>query len=252
MLYSFSSLCDDLYYDMYVNTELDLPTSRDTILSFFERIQRHFPTMNTFSRREEQEYCLEESRDTGHYRWVAIEKDRIASGVVNPDRLEEVYRQHKLVLEVMPYMLGVSHLDIHSLDVTFVMDFDYSGNHDEIIAEALFGATAFTCLLDLPSARPINFSPVVVVALSDDCRTQARISVESKTNITDPGRKEQVDDEAISLAFTIRQYPTGVGKFDALSSFECQSRLAEQLMAEKIIPNFVYPLTNAIAQRRLT
>ncbi|HUW19806.1 MAG TPA: hypothetical protein VMW16_10940 [Sedimentisphaerales bacterium] len=249
---SYSSLCDDFYVDMYVNTELDLPTQRDTILAFFERIQKRFASMGCFYRRENNEYCLEEDHDTGQYRWIVLETDRIGSGVVNPSSFAEAYDQDRLVLELMPYMLSVNHLDIDSLDVTFAMDFDYAGSHDEVIAEALFGSTAFNCLLDLPSARPIGFSPAVVIALSSDCRTQARITVESKTSVYEPGRKNQHSDEAISLSLTIRQYPSSSERFDALKSFENQRRLAEQLMAEKIVPNFVQPLVNVIAQKRLT
>ena len=35
----YGSLCDEFYLEMYVNTELELPSQRDTILTFFERIQ---------------------------------------------------------------------------------------------------------------------------------------------------------------------------------------------------------------------
>ena len=248
----YNCLCDDFYLDMHINTELDLPTERDTILSFFERIQKQFPSMCSFYRRDNNEYCLEEDRDAGSYRWISLETDRIGSGVVNPANFEDAYSQDRLVLELAPYMLGVSHLDIDSLDVTFAMDFDYTGSHDEIIAEALFGSTAFSCLLDLPSASPIGFSPAVVVALSEDCRTQARIGVESKTSVVESGKQKYKSDEAISLFFTIRQYPSNTEKFDALASFEHQCRLAEELMAEKIIPNFVQPLTSVIAQKRIT
>ncbi|MHC4157012.1 MAG: hypothetical protein ACYST6_19140 [Planctomycetota bacterium] len=249
---SYGSLCDDFYLDMHVNTELELPTERDTVLTFFERIQKQFPSMGCFYRRENNEFCLEEDRSAGRYRWVALEMDRIGSGVVNPSSFDEAYEQHRLILEIMPYMLGVSHLDVDSLDVTFAMDFDCAGNHDEVIAEALFASSAFACLLDLPGARPIGFSPAVVVGLSDDCSTQGRISVESKTSVYDAGKRRQNGDEAITLYFTVRQYPSAKVKFDALRSFEYQRRLAEELMAEKIVPNFVQPLTNVIAQRRLT
>ena len=249
---SYNSLCDDFYLDMYVNTELELPRQRDTILAFFERIQKRFGSMGYFYRREKNEYCLEEDRSGGRYRWVTLETDRISSGVVNPSSFEDAYCQDRLVLELMPYMLSVNHLDIAWLDVVFAMDFDYSGNHDEVIAEALFGQSAFNCLFDLPSARPICFCPAVVVALSEDCRTQARISVESKTSVYEPGEKRQANDESISLSFTVRQYPSGSEKFDALKSFGNQCRLAEELMAEKIVPNFVKPLTDVIAQKRLT
>jgi hypothetical protein len=178
--------------------------------------------------------------------------DRIGSGVVNPGNFEAAYSQDRLVLELAPYMLGVNHLDIDSLDVTFAMDFDYTGSHDEIIAEALFSTNPLSCLLDLPCSSPIGFSPAVVVALSEDCRTQARIGVESKTSVVESRKHKDKSDEAISLFFTIRQYPSSTEKFDALGSFEHQCRLAEELMSEKIIPNVVQPLTSVIAQKRIT
>ena len=249
---SYSSLCDDFYLDMYITTELDLPTQRDTILAFFERIQKRFPSMGCFYRRESCEYCLEEDRNMGQCRWVALETNRIGSGVINPVEFEDAYCQDRLVLELAPYMLGVSHLDIDSLDVTFVMDFDCHGSHDTVIAEALFGSTAFNCLLELPSARAIGFSPAVVVALTDDGRTQARISVEPKATVCGGGKQGCRSDEAISLSFTVRQYPSSTEKFDALRSFEYQCQLAEELMAEKIVPHFVQPLTETIAQKRST
>jgi hypothetical protein len=237
---------------MYVNTELELPSARDTILAFFERIQKQFPSLGHFYRRDNNDYCLEGNRQSGNYGWVALEAERIGSGVVNPPQFKSVYAQHKLVLELIPYMLSVSHLDIGSLDVTLAMDFDYSGNHDEIISEALFGASAFSSLMELPSAKAMGFSPEVIIALSEDCRTQARISVESKTSVLGSRRKDRGEDTAISLSFTIRQYPSGAGKFDSTDSFEKQCALAEELMAERIVPNFVLPLTNVIAQKRLS
>ena len=250
-LNSYSSLCDDFYLDMYINTELDLPTERDTILSFFERIRKQFPSMGCFYRRSSNEYCLEEDRSHGRYRWASLELDRIGSGVVNPSNLEEVYCQDRLVLELVPYMLSVNHLDIDSLDVTFAMDFDYAGSHDEIIAEALLGQSALACLLDLPGTRPIGCSPALVVSLSDDDRTQARISVESKTSVYEPVKKEPDQDEAIGLSLTIRQYPKTDEKFDPLASFENQCRLAQDIMAEKVVPYFVQPLVETIAQKRI-
>jgi hypothetical protein len=248
----YSSLCDDFYFDMYINTELDLPTGRDTILAFFERIQKQFPSMGSFYRRGNNEYCLEENRNLGQYRWISLELDRIASGVANPSDFEMAYSQDKLVLELMPYMLSVSHLDIDSLDVTFAMDFDFAGSHDEVIAEALLGQSAFNSILDLPDVRSIGFSPAMVLALSEDDHTQARISVESKTSVYEPEKKNQGDDEAICLSLTIRQYPPAAGIFNPLESFENQCRLAQEFMDEKIVPNFVQPLTETIAQKRLT
>jgi hypothetical protein len=246
---NYNLLCDDFYMDMYVNTELELPTARDTILTFFERMQKQFPSMGNFYRRDNN-YYLEEDSSTGRYRWIVLEKDRIGSGVVNPAAPEDAYRQDRLVLELIPYMLGVGHLDIDSLDVSYGLDFDYIGSHDEVIAEALLGGSAFSGLLDLPSCRPIDLSPSMVVALSGDNRLQARISIESRTSIFEPGEKDQPTDRAISLFFTIRQFRSPNGKFDVMKSFENQCRVGEELMAEKIVPLFVRPLMNVIAQKR--
>ena len=249
---SFSSFCDDFYLDMYVNTELELPTSRDTILAFFERVQKQFPSMGTFCRGQSKEYCLEGNRKSGQYRSVTLEADRIVSGYVNCEKFEDAYEQHRLVLELIPYMLSVSHLDITSLDVTMAMEFDCRGNHDEVIAEAL-GSSGLTCLMDVAGVSVIDYSPSVVIALTPDNRTQGRISIESRTSVFDPRRPRQNDsDDPISLSFTIRQYPRDSEKFDSVSSFTNQCRLIEELMEEKIIPSIVQPLTNIIAQKRLT
>ncbi len=250
MFSSYSSLCDDFYVDMHVNTELDLPTQRDTVLTFFERIGKQFPTMGNFYRRDNGDFCLEEDIRGQKHRWVTLELDRICSGCANPVDLEDAYGLHRLVLDLSEYMLGVSRLDIDSLDVIFVMDFDYHGNHDEVIAEALFASTAFSSLLDVPGARPIGFAPAVVIALDEDCRMQARISVESRTSVYEVRNKKYKEAEPISLYFAVRRYPKPDEKFDAIESFNQQCVIAQRLMDEKIVPNFVGPLANAIAQRR--
>ena len=251
MANAYSSLCDDFYLDMFVNSELDLPGQSDTVLAFFERIQKQYPTLCRFNRRENNEYCLEEDKSSGQYRWVSLEADRVGSGIVNPSEFSEVYTQDKFILELIPYMLGISHLDVDCLDVTMAMDFYCVGDHDQIIAEAL-NSSAFNCLGDLGGAKAIDYSPSIVIALTDDYRTQVRISLESRTSIFDPDKPPQSLDEAISLYFTVRQYPVGSGRFDTLKSFERQCRLAEELMAGRIVPSLVHPLINVIAQKRIT
>lgn len=247
---SFGSLCDDFFVDMHVNTELDLPSERDTVLIFFERIQKQFPAMGNFCRKETGDFCLEEDREGERFRWVTLELDRISAACANPTDLKEAYELQQLVLELAPYMLGVSHLDIDSLDVTFTMDFDFQGNHNEVVADAFFNSSPFSGLFDLDGAIPLSFSPTAVVALTEDCRTQARIAIEPRTNVHEIRNGKYKSDEMISLYFTIRRYPDPNGRFDALKSFRQQRDMAEELMADRIIPQFATPLINAIAQRR--
>ena len=130
MANNLSSFCDDFYVDLCVNTELELPDERDTVLTFFERIQKQYPAMSNFYRRSENEYCLEENPSGGKYRWVTLETDRLACGYVNPFEFEQAYELHRLVLDLAPYMAieyGVSRHHaalIPGEDALYVVDLD--------------------------------------------------------------------------------------------------------------------------------
>ncbi|MBN1787110.1 MAG: hypothetical protein JW806_01800 [Sedimentisphaerales bacterium] len=249
MSISYSSLCDDFFVDMYINTRFDLPNERDILLTFFERISRQFPLMQSLIRDGGSSYSLEEDPNSGQNRWVSIDSDRLGAGFVNPDSFAQAFELPRLVIDLIPYMLSVRSLDIDSLDLTFGMDFDCSGNHNEIIAEALFGGSAFAKIFD-GSPGPLNLSPSVVVATDDDCTTRMKLTVDSKTDESEIRRKKFDKDKPISLYLTARQYPA-VGKdFNPKEVFERLSRAAVEFMDEKVVPNFVMPLTNAIAHRR--
>ena len=250
MTNSFGSFCDGLFVDMCVNTQLELPSGRETILAFFERLQKQMPELNNFARRDSGEYVLEEEVQGQRTRWVGLEADRIIAGCADPDDLGKAYMLHSQVLELIPYMLGVSPLDIDSMDVTFTMDFDFQGNHDEVIADALLGSSSFGALFELPQTKAVSCCPSVVLALSEDCRLQARIAVESRTTAFDVRSEKYKVDEPISLYLTVRRYPAPGPDFNMLQAYAEQCRIAENLMFEKIIPHFVQPLNNAISQRR--
>ena len=108
---AFGSLADDFYINMNLSTEMQLPAGRETILGFFERVQKTYPTMRNFSTRENGDFVLEEDKDQGHQRWLSLEPRRICSGFLNPSTVEEATSQHELVLQLVPYMLSVSPLD---------------------------------------------------------------------------------------------------------------------------------------------
>ena len=107
----YGGFADEFYVNMNLNTEMELPTSRDTLLHFFEQLKKKYPSMRHFYSREKGEYVLEEDQDGGHYRWATVEPKRICSGFVNPPSLQEATEQQNLVLESIPYTLSVSPLD---------------------------------------------------------------------------------------------------------------------------------------------
>ena len=249
MSISYNSFCDDFYVDMYINTRFDLPSDRDILLAFFERIKKQFPTMTTLGR-DGTEFCLDEDPRSGWNRWVSVDIDRLGAGCVSPESFQQAFELPKFVIELIPYMLGIRSLDIESLDLTFGMDFDYAGNHNEIIAEALFGGSSFSKIFDISGSGPLNLSPSVILALDSDCSTRARLAVEARTNEAEMRSGKFDSDKPISMYLTVRQYPQAGQDFEMTPVFSRLCGLAVELMDEKVVPNIVMPLTNAIAHRR--
>src|SRR4051794_32688174 len=158
---------DDFYINVNLNTEMELPTSRDTVLHYFEQMRKAFPDLRNFYSRENGDLVLEGDKDLEAYRWLAIEPRRLCSGHVNPDSLQDAYRQHEMVLELAPHLLTISTLDCEALDVMFGFDFTYEGNHDEVVAEALGVGPAMEGLFEIPGARVLNFEPSLTLSLDE-------------------------------------------------------------------------------------
>ncbi|MFN9916721.1 MAG: hypothetical protein ACK53L_29295, partial [Pirellulaceae bacterium] len=130
----YASLSDDFYLNMHLQTEMELPQQRETLLHFFEMVQRRYPSMAQFYTRERNEVVLEEDKEAGGYRWVAVEPKRVCSGTVNPPSMDEALSQHREILELVPHALTVSKLDCESLSIVFGFDSTYRGNHNQLLA----------------------------------------------------------------------------------------------------------------------
>src|SRR4051794_23716428 len=201
----YSDLCDDFGVFIYVNTKMDLPTNRETVLHFFDSMQKTFPQMTDFDARESGEFVLEEDRESGSYRWVGMEGRRFSSGYVNPVSVEAADAQHERVLEIAPYHLDFGSLDCEALDVMFSFDLLYAGNHDELVAEALGLNTTLEALMQTPNTKVLGYEPSLMLALDESCRLQCRLNIETKTNAYQI-RTQQFPEAPISVFFTIRQY----------------------------------------------
>lgn len=245
-MHKYGALCDEFYVNMHLNTEMDLPQNRDSVLHFFGQIQKRFPKMGNFYTRERGEFCLEEEKEGGKYRWVSTEQRRLCSGSVNPESLEAAVAQHRQILELIPFELSVSHLDCESLNFTLGFDYTYRGNQNELLAEALGLAPAFDRLPESVNGSLLSYEPVVQFALDDECKTQCRVAFETRTTAYQVRSKEFGEDQ-ISVYLTVR-------RFDSLSSEEHfgdeLSRLAqlcEKLADEYLVENILQPLQKTIA-----
>jgi hypothetical protein len=245
----YSSLCDDFGIYVYVNTKMELSTHRETVLHFFDSLQKTFPQMTDFDHRESGEFVLEEDREQGNYRWVSLEAKRFCSGYVNPPTVEAADAHHERVLEVAPFHLDFSPLDCEALDVLFAFDFMYSGNHDEVVAEALGLNTTLESLIQMPSTRVLNYEPALMLSLDEACRLQCRLNVETRTNAYQI-RTGQFPEAPISVYFTVRQYWGRQGSRTFGDSYKNQRRICQELVDSHIIPAVIRPLAQTIANKQ--
>jgi len=242
----YASVADDFYVNMNLATEMELPSQRETILQYFEQVQRRYPSMRKFYCRDKRDYVLEEDKEQGRYRWAAVESRRLCSGQVNPASVDEAISQHRLVLELAPAFLSVSPLDCEALDVLFGFDFAYRGNHNALLAEALGVGSSLERFGDVPGARVINYEPSLTLALDEECRTQVRIGTESRTNAFQV-RTGDYNEEQLSVYVTARQYGSLDPDTTYVQALERLTALAREVVDTCVVDQILRPLARTIA-----
>ncbi len=244
----YGSLCDDFYVNMNLSTEMELPANRETVLHYFERVRKSYPSMRNFHCRERGDFVLEEDKERGAYRWATIEPRRVCSGFVNPENVTEALNQHRLILELAPYHLSVSPLDCEALDLLFGFDFTYRGNHNELVAEALGIGPSLERVAEMPGATIINHEPSLTFALDEECRLQCRISVETRTNAYQI-RTGEYPEEQLSVYVTARQYGS-LGADDTFAHMLDElSRICHGVIDNHVVDSVLHPLARTIALR---
>jgi hypothetical protein len=242
----YASLADDFYINVNLATEMELPAHRETILQYFERVQKHYPSMRKFYCRDKRDYVLEEDKDQGRYRWAAVEAKRLCSGQVNPPSFEAALEQHRLVLDLAPAYLSVSPLDCEALDVLFGFDFAFRGNHNALLADALGVGPSFDRVGDLPGGRVINFEPSLTIALDEDCRVQVRVSTETRTNAFQV-RTGEFNEEQLSVYVTARQYGSLDPKSTYVEALDRLAQLGRDVVDNCVIEQILRPLARTIS-----
>ncbi len=244
----YNSLSDDFYINMNLSTEMELPTNRETILHYFERLQKKYPTMRKFYCRDKKDFVLEEEKERGQYRWATVENRRICSGQVNPANWDDPLEQHRLVLELAPFLLSVSPLDCEALDLLFGFDFTYRGNHNLLVAEALGLSPAFERLGEMPGATVINHEPSITLALDEDCRVQCRLSIETRTNAFQIRTGEYPEDQ-LSVYVTARQYGSLGPDVTFVKTLDKLAKICRDVVDGYVIDNVLKPLARTIAMK---
>jgi len=244
----FASVCDDFYVNMRLATQLSLPHNRETVLHFFERVQRQFPEMSRFRKYDNGDLSIEENRDNDSYRWVTLESRRLCAGHVNPESLDESLKLHGLLLQQAPYELGLSPVEVDYLDILFGFDLSFRGNHDEIISESLLGESPLNCLMEEQGAKAVDIQPSITVALSEDCRLQGRIDVVTRTNSYQV-RTGDYSNDVISVYLILRRYWGDRPKDPMEKLLADMAQRGEELCLNHLIPKVLKPISNVISSR---
>lgn len=242
---SLSAFCSDFYVNQKLGLKLDLPERRETVLDLFDRVRRAFPRLSNFQRYE-GEVALESDSAEREWQWVALRQTSIRSGHVNPPTLADAYNFHQSLLEVAPYFLSISPLDIDMLEVVFGFDFDTEHDRDGVVFDALLAQTPFAQLVDPEFDRVIDAQPSLSLTLGDQRNLQASFEVRTKPRILVAGER---GGDPISVFLTVRKFGPLASLDDLKTAFASIVGHAEMLAEQRVIPHLVIPIYEVLQAR---
>jgi hypothetical protein len=242
---TFTAFCSDFYVNQKLGLKLDLPERRETVLDLFDRVRRAFPRLSTFHRYE-GEVALESDSAEREWQWVALRQTTIRSGHVNPATLGDCYNFHKALLEVAPYFLSISPLDIDMLEVVFGFDFETEHDRDGIVFDALLANTPLANLYDGDFERVIEAQPALGISIGERGDLQASFEVRTRPRVPVAGER---GGDPISVFLTVRKFGP-LGSLDDLKgAFGAVVGHAEHLAETRVIPHLVMPIHETLQAR---
>ena len=247
MATSFGALCTDFYVNQKVSLKMDLPSARETVLDMFDRIRKELPHMERF-RRYEGELALESAERDAQYSWLALRRTTIRSGSVNPESLEDAYNLHRLVLDVAPYFLSISPLDVEFMELVFGFDLEAQANRNEVVLEALMGDSPLASLVKTNEEAVLEAQPFIGFCLNEKCDLQAFVEVKTRTRTAEIA-EGRFDDQPVSVYLTVRQYGPLKTIQELQTVFAMLAGHIERLAEDRVIPHVVMPLRERIMSR---
>ena len=244
---SYGAICTDFYVNQKLSLKMDLPSGRESVLDMFDRIRKELPGMERF-RRYDGELALESPEQSSQYSWLALRRTTIRSGWVNPDSLEQSYKLHKLILDIAPYFLSISPLDVEFMELVFGFDLQAERNRNEVVFEALLGESQLASLLKSGDESVLEAQPFLGFSLNGSCDLQAFVEVKTRTSTREVA-SGRFDDEPISVYLTVRQYGSLKTIEDFAKSFAALSGHIERLAEDRVIPHIVMPIRETIVSR---
>lgn len=242
---AFSAFCSDFYVNQKLGLKLDLPERRETVLDLFDRVRRAYPRLAHFQRYE-GEVALESDSAEREWQWVALRQTSIRSGHVNPAALSECYSFHKAILEVAPYFLSISPLDVDMLEVVFGFDFETELDKDGVVFEALLANSPLAGLVDPAYERVLEAQPALAVSLGGRGDMHAVFEVRTRPRVPVAGER---GGDPISVFLTVRKFGPLASLDELKSAFGALVGHAELLAEQRVIPSIVVPIHETLQSR---
>lgn len=244
MATSFGALCTDFYINQKLALKMDLPAERETILHMLDRVRADLPEMDRF-RRYPEELVLESQRQEGRQLWMELSAQAVRTGILNPTTTEDAYRLHRMILEVCPYHLTISPLDVDHLELMYGFDLECKANHNNVVYEALIQGTPLAGLLEVEGGKVTDVQPMFGLTLGKGNALHAFFEVKTRTTPSEI-RRGRYRTEPISIFLTIRR----TGPLEHVEQlphwFEQVRQAGEQLANDKVVPHLLNPISRAI------
>lgn len=249
---SLGAQCDEFYSTSRLSLKLGLSLDRESTLHFFDRVRREYPSMRRLRRREDDTLLLEENDDdrcAPSKRWLRLDPQTLRFGYVAPPS-RDLHREFgAFILEQAPAHLTISDLDIDHMEVLYGFDMEYTGNHDQLVAETLFADHPLAgFFLGEHSMHTIDCQPCFGISLTRECDAQAYLEIKSRTSSFEV-RTGQFDAQVLSVYLTVRRYWGFSDPPDVTQAHDDLLEIAHELAVERAVPLLVNPLAHAIASR---
>ena len=97
-----------------------------------------------------------------------------------------------------------------------------------------------------PGATVISYEPSLTLALDEECRTQCRLSIETRTNAYQV-RMREYPEEQLSVYVTARQYGSLSPDVTFIQAMERLTGICKSLVDDYVIEQVLKPLARTIA-----
>ena len=242
----YNSLCDDFYVNMNLSTENDRPANRQTVLHFFERVQ-NLP--------HHEEFLLPGTGATSSWKktrtvGIPVEHHRTPPGLfgLRQSGRGSTMRCGSTNWSSISRPICFLGLDCGALDLLYRFRFAYSGNHNELIAEALGVGSAMDRILESAGGTVINCEPSITVALDEECRVQFRLSMETRSTAYHV-RTGEYPEEQLSVYVTARQYGSLAAERAYVETVRHLRQICEDMLENHVIEHVRNPLPRTIAMK---